>query len=145
MSTTRVIPADRNVMIEKQIVVIECANCSIDFGIGAHFQKRRRDDHETFYCPNGHPNCYPQQQGKSEAEKLNEWLSQQLKMAHARADSWKDQAETAEARRRGQKAANTRLKKRIAAGVCPCCRRSFEDLARHIAGQHPDFAGGSDE
>lgn len=138
MSTNRVIPADRNVMIEKQIVVIECASCSIDFGIGAHFQQERRNDHANFYCPNGHLNHYPQ---KNEAERLR----QQLKWANARADSWKDQAETAEARRRGQKAANTKLKKRIAAGVCPCCRRSFEDLARHIAGQHPDFAGGSDE
>jgi hypothetical protein len=33
----------------------------------------------------------------------------------------------------------TRIKKRVAAGVCPCCNRSFKDLARHMAGQHPDY------
>lgn len=34
--------------------------------------------------------------------------------------------------------------RRIAAGVCPCCRRSFTDLARHMSSQHPDYAGISD-
>ena len=34
----------------------------------------------------------------------------------------------------------TRTKKRIAAGVCPCCKRTFQDLARHMNGQHPDYA-----
>lgn len=41
--------------------------------------------------------------------------------------------------RRAQKGQNTRLKNRIAAGVCPCCNRSFQNVARHMAGQHPDF------
>jgi hypothetical protein len=26
-------------------------------------------------------------------------------------------------------------------GVCPCCKRTFENLARHMKGQHPTFAG----
>lgn len=34
----------------------------------------------------------------------------------------------------------TRVRKRIANGVCPCCRRSFENLARHMKGQHPGYA-----
>lgn len=24
--------------------------------------------------------------------------------------------------------------------VCPCCNRTFQNVARHIAGQHPDYA-----
>ncbi len=31
-------------------------------------------------------------------------------------------------------------RERIVSGVCPCCNRTFQNLARHIAGQHPDFA-----
>lgn len=46
-----------------------------------------------------------------------------------------------EYQRRAQKGQNTRLKKRIAAGVCPCCNRSFANLREHMAGQHPDFTG----
>lgn len=33
-----------------------------------------------------------------------------------------------------------RLKKRVAAGVCPCCTRSFQNLRRHMATKHPEHA-----
>lgn len=33
----------------------------------------------------------------------------------------------------------TRVKNRIANGVCPCCNRSFTPLADHMASEHPDF------
>jgi hypothetical protein len=33
----------------------------------------------------------------------------------------------------------TRARARAAAGVCPCCHRSFENLARHVKSKHPDF------
>jgi hypothetical protein len=33
----------------------------------------------------------------------------------------------------------TKLKQRVANGVCPCCHRSFVNLHRHMAGQHPDY------
>lgn len=38
----------------------------------------------------------------------------------------------------------TRLKRRAANGVCPCCTRTFADLKRHMANQHPDFTLESD-
>lgn len=33
----------------------------------------------------------------------------------------------------------TKTRNRIAKGVCPCCNRSFVNLGKHMAGQHPDF------
>lgn len=30
----------------------------------------------------------------------------------------------------------------VGAGVCPCCNRTFKNLARHMAGQHPGFTEG---
>jgi hypothetical protein len=114
------------------IVVETCYTCGVVFGLGAEFRQARINDKKEWYCPNGHGQHYI---GKSEAERLR----QQLDWANSRAASWKDQAETAEARRRGEKAAKTRLKNRIAKGVCPCCNRSFVDLGRHMAGQHPHF------
>ena len=38
-----------------------------------------------------------------------------------------------------QRANVTKLKKRISAGVCPCCTRTFSNLSRHMATQHPDY------
>jgi hypothetical protein len=51
---------------EQTIHIIECAQCAIDFGIGDNFMRRRREDHGTFYCPNGHSNIYP---GPTKAER----------------------------------------------------------------------------
>lgn len=130
--TAQVRPINRAVVAATTLSTLECSECGVLFAIGSRFMEERRADHETFYCPNGHTQYYPQ---KSEAEMLR----QQLKWAESSAQSWRDQAETAEHRRRAEKAAKTRLKNRIANGACPCCRRSFTDLARHMATQHPNY------
>lgn len=122
------------------IVAETCCNCGVVFGLDSGLRAQRLNDHKTFYCPNGHGQVYS---GKTDAEKAREELAranQRLEWAQASAKSWRDQAETAENRRRAQKAANTRLKKRVAAGVCPCCQRSFSSLAEHIATKHPNYA-----
>lgn len=41
-----------------------------------------------------------------------------------------------------QRGQTTKLKNRIAKGVCPCCQRSFQNLKRHMESQHPDFSTG---
>lgn len=48
----------------------------------------------------------------------------------------RDHAERQASARKGQV---TRLKNRAAAGVCPCCTRSFENLRRHMTTKHPTF------
>src|SRR6185312_11726440 len=94
------------------LVAISCGACGVTFGMPEGMYDARRNDHQTWYCPNGHPRAY---HGRSEVERLKD----DLKWARSTAQSWRDQAETAENRRRAQKAVNTKLKKRIAAGVCP--------------------------
>lgn len=122
----------KDVHADTRIVAVSCVSCGVIFGLGANFQKQRRDDHKTFYCPNGHTLSY---NGPTEADKLRT----QLDRARSAEQAWRDQAETAERRRRAEKAAKTRLKRRVANGVCPCCQRSFTNLAQHMAGQHPDY------
>ncbi len=36
------------------LVVIECSSCGVSFGMTEDFIQARRDDHRTWYCPNGH-------------------------------------------------------------------------------------------
>jgi hypothetical protein len=33
-----------------------------------------------------------------------------------------------------------KLRERARAGVCPCCHRTFKQLAAHMANKHPDYA-----
>lgn len=119
-------------MVELKLVVIECAQCYMPFGVSDDWQSRARRNHQTFYCPQGHAQSY---RGESDLER-----EQRLrKSAEARMTSARDQLQSTEYALRAQKAAKTRIKNRIANGVCPCCNRSFVDLHRHMAGQHPDF------
>jgi hypothetical protein len=49
---------------------------------------------------------------------------------------WRKQAQN---QARAFKGRVTRLKNRAAAGVCPCCNRTFAQLARHMATKHKGF------
>lgn len=66
-------------------------------------------------------------------------FERQLTRERAQHDQTRAARIHAENRRRAEKGAKTRLKKRIANGVCACCGRSFENLRRHMATKHPDF------
>lgn len=122
-----------------RLVFVECAACSMPFGMSEKFRNERLADHATFYCPSGHRNYYG---GKSKTEKLQEELDRSTAREKSLSSVIDRQRETIKGRDhiiRGQKAAKTRLKNRIAAGVCPCCNRTFQNLASHMKGQHPEF------
>lgn len=100
-----------------------------------NFQQRQHNDGESvtsIYCPLGH-SYVPS--GKGEAQRLREKLKREEER-NARLISENDQLE---ASRRAQKAATTRARQRAKNGVCPCCNRTFKQLARHMKSQHPDF------
>lgn len=115
------------------LVAIECGECGATFAATESFVAARRADHRTFYCLNGHARHYPQ---KSEAEKLRD----RLRITESQLTHTQDQLQATEYQRRAQKGQVTRLRNRIAAGVCPCCNRSFQDVRAHMQGQHPEFA-----
>ena len=87
---------------------------------------------ESIYCPLGHQH---RPVGLTEVKKLQHRLHQQL----AAYDQVKAELRNTENSRRAEKAAKTRLKNRIANGVCPCCHRTFANLARHMGKQHPKY------
>lgn len=111
-----------------ELFVSDCANCGTVFGMAKDLEKRRRQDHETFYCPNGHRMHFT---GKNDEELLRD--------AEARNVALEDQL--AAAIREGEMTRSILLRDRarFAAGVCPCCNRSFENVRRHMVSQHPDY------
>ena len=50
-----------------------------------------------------------------------------------------ERREQTERQLRAQKGQNTKLRKRVKAGVCPCCNRTFKQLAAHMARMHPEY------
>lgn len=120
--------------IEADSEWIECASCGVFFG--SHVLRKRRQDHHPFYCPNGHSQHFPQ-------ENTEEFLRRKLAESDARlADrdrsiAWeRSQRETEAQRAREAEKKLKRIKTRVAAGVCPECNRTFQQLARHMACKH---------
>ena len=120
--------------------VISCGTCEIPFAIPSYMNRVAKDDGRSFYCPNGHKISYH----TTEADQLRAKLEREerwRKNAETRAQAARDQAESAERSRAAYKGQLTKVKKRVGNGVCPCCNRTFANLGRHMAGQHPEFGG----
>jgi hypothetical protein len=124
--------------LTEQLTLVNCASCALQFAVPESWDRNRRRTGDGFFCPNGHPLTY----GKSEADKLK----QQLKAKDAQLSSARDQYQAAMndamvQRRRASAARGqvTKIKNRVANGVCPCCHRHFPELQAHMATQHPDY------
>lgn len=108
------------------------------------WERKRRADHTTFYCPNGHDQYFPDE---TEEEKLRKQLArekhnaeqEQARLREA-ANKARAAADRSERRRAAMKGQVTRIKNRVGKGVCPCCNRTFTNLQRHMTGQHPEWA-----
>jgi hypothetical protein len=141
--TAIVIPKNRTVYVESKIHVIECWSCHVDFGIGELFMAERRKDHAAFYCPNGHGNYYAQDNAEEALRKDKERLEARLRDQREYTERERQRRLTAERQRSAAKGQVTKIKNRVGNGVCPCCNRTFVNLGKHTAGQHPNFTDGA--
>lgn len=120
-----------------QLTVVTCW-CGMRHAIPSElddFQDRQHDNGErqtSIYCPLGHQHI---RAGKGEAEKLRERLEGERRRLAATRDLLAHE-ERSHAATRGHL---TRTKKRVAHGVCPCCSRTFQQLARHMKNKHPEY------
>lgn len=124
-----------------------CCRCGTPFGMADAIYAVAQQKREgfTFHCPNGHPQHYVT--GESETDKLRrerDRLAQRVAEWQDEATEAKKRAEAAERRTSAARGQITRLKKRAAAGVCPCCNRQFTDLHRHMSAKHPGFVAEAD-
>jgi len=122
-----------------QLEAVSCAECGMTFAMPEVTLRGLRRSHDTFYCPSGHRNYFG---GKSDVEKHKEELEEVKRSLRWERDMRageqrrREAAERSAAARKGQ---ITKLKKRAAAGVCPCCGRHFAELERHMSSKHPDY------
>lgn len=112
------------ISVNLEFRTIVCA-CGFVFAVPKDFETSRRDDHEIFYCPKGCRQHFPQE---TDAEKLR----RRVNRLTAQLDQ--EAAESASLRR-----TLSRTQIRIAKGVCPCCKRSFANVKRHMASKHPSY------
>jgi uncharacterized C2H2 Zn-finger protein len=127
-----------------------CAECGVLYGVTEQFDERRREDGETFYCPNGHEQVY--KGARREADDKSERTlaeRQELVLAIHRAE----QAEAKAAELAGAKAKPLQDGKPAAAEPaidvrvrrdgyllhCPSCDATYRStvwLQRHLCQRH---------
>lgn len=121
---------------------LTCGGCGITFAIPNSLYQQYVNSGVEICCPNtacpwGGMVCR-----ETEVKRLQRELTKEkarTERAH-KARQWAEkQRDQAEYRRRAAKGQVTKLRKRAAAGVCPCCNRSFENLRRHMESKHPGF------
>jgi hypothetical protein len=102
----------------------------------ASYQKRCHDTGGSvpdIYCPLGHAHV-PAGRSKLDIERDRAAeLERQLASAH-------EDTRAERVAHSATKAKLTKATRRTRAGVCPCCNRSFVQLARHMATKHPDYS-----
>ena len=93
------------IMLDVEFYIETCCveKCGITWAVPTSFNKNRRDDHKSYYCPNGHGQYYVKE---SEAERLKK----QLNTCSIAKNTWRDRAERRERSQRSFRGHITRMK-----------------------------------
>lgn len=113
--------------VEFVLVTCGAGGCDQQFGM-------RRDFYDEtqrglgWTCPRGHRRRW-----------IGKTTEQELEEAKARETALRDQLDASVREAETVRQQLLRDRQRFANGVCPCCNRSFENVRRHMANQHPDY------
>lgn len=113
---------------------IVCYRCKIEFHVPDYWWQTRQQDHMNFWCPNGHQQHFIE--GELEETTLRRERDRLKQQLAEKDDAIRAHAAATEVIRKKLK----RTEKRITAGLCQCCNRSFVNMQRHMKTQHPEFA-----
>ena len=124
---------------ENVLTVIECCTCHMDFAMSQDFERARRRDHKSWYCPAGHVQFFPGESDIERERRLRREAEEEEARERTRRRAEADQREAAERSLRATKGHLTRQRRRAAHGVCPVCPRTFANVEQHVAKQHPEY------
>jgi hypothetical protein len=110
----------------EELTVTHCW-CGIALAIPENLYRHAHRRGDSVYCPLGH------------AFSWGDTVERQLKRERAEHQATRDLLRAEERSHSATRGQLTKARKRAAAGVCPCCKRSFANVARHVAHMHPDF------
>jgi len=117
-----------------------CISCGIEYALPTVLYDQQRKHGGYHHCPNGHSQGWSKD--ASEFEQMRRERDR-LKQDAARLEdenraAWVEASEQAERAAKAE-AETKRVKKRATAALCPCCNRSFSQLARHMKTKHPEI------
>lgn len=90
---------------------VHTCDCGITWAFPVNFGKRRREDHKSFYCPNGCTRYYPKESTEDKLKRQLENTKGQLKNAQECCIEYEDKVNTLERSRDSYKGHFNRLKR----------------------------------
>lgn len=122
--------ADANVPMQQ----CECFQCKIVFWfpMSLYRQLQEQKPNKSFWCPAGHQQHYLGETVLQRERRLRQVAEQETARLA-------DEAAVAVRARLRAEQETRRLKKRASAGTCPCCQRTFGNMARHMKSKHPTY------
>lgn len=129
---------------------VKCVEC----GVAVWMLQQTKDDlirsRRDFYCVFGHVQVFAIARSVSDQLQAMRLERDRLKQNEAKLRDDVEDAKRATERQRARadqnlrsarafKGAATRVRTRVAGGVCPCCNRTFAALTEHMKKQHPDY------
>lgn len=91
------------------------------------------DEHRVWFC------TICGQRRSFVGETLADKLRRERDAAIQREETIRNQRDVAQELYAKEANAAKKLRKRIKAGVCPCCHRTVKQMARHMATKHPNY------
>lgn len=134
--------ASTGIAVQITVETLACPNCGTWFGVDEVLLDRFRSNGRDFHCPNGHTMSYHDndrarlRKARTELEKANARIERE----HRRLVEETERREAAERSASALRGVVTKTKRRVGNGVCPCCGRTFQQLARHMHAKHPEYA-----
>lgn len=125
-----------NTLTNESVTKMYTVNCSCGgvYAISATFRQEKQEKGGGWTCP--YCRCSWGYFGKTELDRARE----KAERLERDAQQLREQRDAAHRQASAQRGVTTRIKNRVANGVCPCCKRSFVELARHMATKHPEYA-----
>lgn len=102
-----------------------------------HLEAHKRSSTVDIYCPVGHTPSWRTSTAEQETRKAKA----EATALRAKLDQTKARLEHEKRSHAATKGTLTKTRKRISNGVCPCCNRTFSNLADHMRSKHPEYAG----
>ncbi len=126
--------SDRVVKLEELTFMgTDCIVCGVRFYVPHSMYEQAKKRGGYFHCPSGHSQGWAATESEdARIRRERDSLKQQMARVEDEKREAEHRAELAEARER-------RLKKRAAAGTCPCCKRTFSNMNTHMRKEHPNF------
>lgn len=111
-----------------KLITEECCACGVLFAMPADMQQRFSERGGYFYCPNGHAQHYIETDVMRLKHKLDQ-REAELERVYGDLDGALKEVTN-------KKRQITRMKNRAKNGVCPECRRHFNNLEEHMKTCH---------